>query len=213
VNLDELPELLIPNSLAGEWRPDYLSRIKCLEEQLSQIQQENGHLKAELAQEREQSTKLSEQNTILNQQKSHETKQREQIQQELTVAKQIINQLNQKLINEQEKRTIAENNLLGEKQINHNLRQQLQAERQINTNLTQKLHAYEQNLINLQNIYQNAIKVKEKSEKQLNNLTGEIKSLAKALHQWQKLNHYKQLEKAQKEFKAQIVQPPPWVKT
>jgi len=112
--------------------------------------------------------------------------------------------LEQKLTNEQEKRLTAENNLAQEKQISHNLRQQLQAEKQNNqtlqenyANLKQKLSQQEQNHTNLQNIYQNAIKDKQttetliQSEKQnafiqkqrADHYENQLKSIAKALHQ------------------------------
>jgi uncharacterized protein YwgA len=64
------------------------------------------------------------------------------------------------------------------------------------------------NHANLINAYQNTLKDKERTEKQLNQLITEIKNFAKTLHQWQKINYYQQLEK--NELKAQIVQPPPW---
>ena len=96
---------------------------------------------------------------------------------------QIINQLTQELVNEQEKRIIVENNLNQEKQINHNLRQQLQSTQKINTNLTQEKHIYEQNYSNLQNAYQITLKEKQIAEKQLNQLIQEIKTAAQQFYQ------------------------------
>jgi ribosomal protein S15P/S13E len=72
-----------------------------------------------------------------------------------------------------------------------------------------KIHAGKQNYTNLQNSYQTALKDKQIAEKQLYQLTSELKNLAKMLRQWQKNNYYRQLEQEQKEQKAQIVQPPP----
>jgi hypothetical protein len=219
LNLGELPELLIPNLLVREQQPNYSGEIHQLESQLSQICQENNALKTELTQEREQNANLRQDLNNLYQQNSYEITQREQVQQELSESKQIIKQLTQDLANEQEKHTITENNLSQEKallfiqrQASHSLRQQLQAEREINTNLTQKLYVYEQNYLNLQNAYQNAIKSKQKAEEKLNNLLATIKTAAKQFQQWQKLNYYKQLEK-QNEPKSQIIQserPPPF---
>src|SRR5205823_1088412 len=101
-----------------------------------------------------------------------------------------IKQLEQELTNEQSKRIDTEHNLAQEKQINTNLRQQLQAEQKsnqilwkTNTNLTQKLSAYEQNHTNLKNAYQNALKDKELTQKQLNQLTTEIKNAVLVLSQ------------------------------
>jgi hypothetical protein len=108
LNLSEPPKLLTPNLLASESQLNYLNKIRQLENKLNQIQQENNHLKSELARTNEQNenlksdlTELSEQNAILRQEKAHETKQREQVQQELTYARQIIKQLEQKLVSEQ----------------------------------------------------------------------------------------------------------------
>jgi len=128
-----------------------------------------------------------------------------------------INDLEQELANEKEKRTITANNLSQEKQVINNLCQQLQAKqelnhtlRETNANLTQKLSNQEQTISNLQNAYQQALKDKKATEKQLNQLTTEIKNAVRLLSQWQKINYYQQLEKPQS--KAQILQsePPPF---
>ena len=127
-----------------------------------------------------------------------------------------IKKLEQVLTNEQEKRTTAENNLATQKQTNDNLGQQLQVEREINVNLTQKIHESEQNHANLNNDYQNALKDKQTVEilaqsekKRADNYEQQLKTIAKAFNQWQKINYYQQLEKEQRELKTQIVQPPP----
>ena len=210
LNLGELPQLSVPNSLASEPPANFLTKINQLEHKLSQIQGENSSLK-------KQNTHLQKDLAESNEQKSYETTQREQIQQKLTKKNEIIDQLEQKLINEQEKHLTAENNLAQEKQISHNLRQQLQAEKQNNqtlrennANLTQQIANQEQNHINLQTAYQITLKEKQTAEKQANYYEQQLKSIAKALHQWQKLNCYQQLEKQRNEFQAQIIQPPPW---
>jgi len=209
LNLDKLPELaeIPPQPLVNEFRPNYLVKIQQLEQQLSQIQTEKNKLTHEKETLQNYLADLSEQNTILHQKRN----------QIATETKQIINQLEQKLTGEQEKRLTAENNLAQEKQISHNLRQQLQAEKQnnqilreTNTNLTQKLSQQEQNHTNLINTYQIALKDKENTQKQLNNLLATIKATAKQFHQWQKINYYQQLEKEQGKFQAQMIQPPPW---
>jgi hypothetical protein len=101
-----------------------------------------------------------------------------------------IKQLEKTLTNEQEKRALAENNLVTQKQTNNNLYQQLQAERRINVNLRQKLHAYEQNYSNLFIAYQNTIKDKQKNEilaqsekKRANNYEQQLKTIARMLYQ------------------------------
>jgi chromosome segregation ATPase len=198
VNLEEMPILLEPTPFNPP--PDYLSKINQLEEQLSQIQSENNSLKSELSREKEQNNDLqqylnhlSEQNTNLDQEKSQLAIEKAQIQQEL--------------ISEQTKRIVAENNLAQANQINQHLRQQLQTERETNANLTQKLSSYEQNHTNLQTSYQKALNDKQTAEKQLNQLTREIKNAVRLLTQWQKFNYYQQLEKERSEQQAQIIQP------
>ncbi|CAI2186232.1 8383_t:CDS:2 [Funneliformis geosporum] len=101
---------------------------------------------------------------------------------------------------EQAKRIAAESNLFTQRQINQSLRE-------TNTILTQQIQAYEQNYSHLQNTYQIALKDKQTTEKQLNQLTGEIKNVVRLLTQWQKFNYYQQLEKERSEMKAQIIQP------
>jgi len=98
--------------------------------------------------------------------------------------------LEQKLTDEQEKRLTAENNLVQEKQISHNLRQQLQAEKQnsqtereTNTNLTQKICSDKQIYINLQNAYQKALNDKVKAQKQANYYENQLKSIVQTLYQ------------------------------
>ncbi len=220
LNLERLPELITLNLLVSESRPDYSNKIHQLEQKLNQIQQEKNKKINELTREKEvlqnDLTELSEQNTILHQKKS----------QIATETKQIIDQLEQKLTDEQEKRLTAENNLVQEKQISHNLRQQLQAEKQnnqilqeTNANLMQKLSQQEQNHASLQNTYQITLKDKQKAEalaqkekQKADNYEAQLKSIAKSFYQWQKINCYQQLEKEQGKFQAQIVQPPPWKK-
>ena len=209
LNLDELPGLLIPNSLTSKPHPDYLSKIRQLEHELSQIQSEKNELATEKETLQNDLTELSEQNANLRQKKN-------QTKQELATVKETINQLTQELTDEQNKRLTAENNLTQEREISadqkqtiNDLSQQLQTERETNANLKQELHASEQNYTNLQTAYQKALNDKEITQKQLNQLTGEIKTFAKMLHQWQKLNFYQQLEQ-QNELQAQIIQPPPW---
>lgn len=207
LNLEELPELLTPNLLASEPRPDYLNKIKHLESQLNRIQQKNSSLNSELTQTNEQNDNLQQDLNDLSKQKAYEITQRKQIQQGLAEAKQIINQLEQKLIT-------TENNFFQERQINHHLGQQLQTERETNTNLTQKLHAYEQNYSKLQNAYQNAIKVKESTQKQASYYEQQLKSIVQTLYQWQKLNYYQQQWKLSNKTETKIIQPdfkpPPW---
>ena len=204
-----MPELLADDLPSSSPPFNYLTRIKQLEQQLSQIQREKDKKTTELTREKEKNanlrqdlSNLNEQNATLCQEKAYETKQREQIQQELIIAKKTINQLTQELANEREKRTIAENNFAQERQNN-------QSSQETNADLRQKLHAREQNYNNLIDIHQQALKDKEKAEKQLNQITGKIKGFAQVLHQWQKINYYQQLEQQRKELKAQIVQPPP----
>lgn len=110
----------------------------------------------------------------------------------------------------------AEAIVVTEKQTNDNLYQQLQTERKNNLNLTQKLHAYKQNYTNLLTAYQSTIKEKQKSEilaqsekKRADNYAQQLKTIARMLYQWQKINYYQQLEKERNELKTQIVQPPP----
>ncbi|WP_147411085.1 hypothetical protein [endosymbiont GvMRE of Glomus versiforme] len=50
------------------------------------------------------------------------------------------------------------------------------------------------NLTALQNAYQQALKVKELDEKQLNHLIQDIKKAVRQFQQWQKTNYYQQLE-------------------
>ncbi|KLL04289.1 MAG: tyrosine recombinase XerD [Mycoplasmataceae bacterium CE_OT135] len=214
VKLNGLPELSAPNlPLFSPIQAEHLSKISQLEKQLSQIQRENNNLKSENADLRNDLRNSDEQNAILGQ--------------AITEKDQIIKQLSQDLTNERAKTTAAENNLAHEKEFSakqeqtiNDLRQQLQAEQENNhtlqeTNaiLTQKINQSEQNHTNLQKAYQQAIKDKQNIEQQLNQLTTEIKNLAKTLHQWQKINYYQQLAKEQNEFKAQIIHPPPWKKT
>lgn len=172
--------------LTSEPHLDYLVKIKHLENKLSQIQQEKDKKIAKLESELERSAKqketlqnnladLSEQSTILCQEKAHETTEKEQVQQELTQAKETITQLAQELANEREQRTTAENNLLTEKKNNQTLQE-------TNANLTQKSSNQEQNHTNLINAYQQALKDKENTQKQLNQLTAEIKTFAKSIY-------------------------------
>src|SRR3954453_11832253 len=195
VNFNELPEVLTPHPLASEQPLNYLSKICQLESQLSQIQDKNNSLK-------EKNTNLQGDLAELSQQKSYETAQREQIQQKLTEKEQIIKQLEKKLAAEREKRLTAENNLVQGRQNNQSLQE-------TNTNLTQKLDHSEQTIISFQNAYQKALNDKAKAEKQVNYYENQLKSIAKMLHQRQKINYYQQLEEKQEELKAQIVQPPP----
>jgi hypothetical protein len=195
LNLGESPELLTPNLLASEPRPNYLSKIKHLKSQLTEKDQKMVELVAEKKTLQNDLTHLSEQN-------AYETTQRERIQQELTTAKQAINQLAQDLAQE---RQISNE----QKQIIHNIRQQLSTEQEINANFTKKLHAYEQNYLSLTDAYQNALKDKQTAEEKLNHLLSEVKNAFRLIFQWQKFNYYKQLESKQGELKAQIVQPPP----
>lgn len=213
VNLDKIPEPLTPDLPLFSLPPaKHLSKISQLEEKLSQIQQENNNLKSENNDLQQDLNNLSEQNALLRREKTQETTEKEQIQQDLTIAKETIKHLEQKLTAEKEKHVAAQNNLSQEKKVSNDLRQQLQTEREINTNLTQKIQISEQNYSNLVNTYQIALKDKEKSQKQANYYEAQLKSIAQAFHQWQKLNYYQQLEKEQGEIKAQILQrePPPW---
>lgn len=202
LNLDELPELLAPNLLVSEPPPNHLSKIQHLEQQLSQIQSKKNELATEKETLENDLTELSKQNANLHQEKSQIATEKEQIQQDLTTAKQTIASL-------QEQLSQARENSAKQKQINNHLGQQLQAQRKINTDLANKIHAYEQNHINLQTAYQIALKDKETAQKNLNQLTSEIKNAVLLLSQWQKINYYQQLEQ-QNELKAQILQPPPW---
>jgi hypothetical protein len=129
---------------------------------------------------------LSEKNTISYQEKH-------QVQQNLAEKDQIIKQLERELINEQNKRIVAERNSLTERQNNQSLRE-------IIANLKQKLHTYEQNHTNLINTYQIALKDKERAEKsaqaekqnvliqkqRADNYENQLKFIVQTLHQWQK---------------------------
>lgn len=161
-------------------------QLTAKDKKMVELERENADLQQDLS-------NLSEQNTVLVQEKSQ--------------AQQTISQLTQELASEQEKRNATEANFTQEKQINHNLRQQLQTEQKTNTNLTQKLSHNEQTITNLQTAYQQALKVKETTQKQLNHLLSEIKTAAKQFHHWQKLSYYQQLEQ-KNQFKAQIIHPP-----
>ena len=81
----------------------------------------------------------------------------------------------------------------------------------------QKIQAYEQNHTNLTSAYQQALKDKQiteilaQTEKQrADHYEQQLKTIAKTLYQWQKINYYQQQEKPQ--LKAQILQrePPPF---
>ncbi|KLL02758.1 MAG: tyrosine recombinase XerD [Mycoplasmataceae bacterium CE_OT135] len=235
VKLDGPPKLLTPNlPLFSPIQAEHLTKIKHLEKQLSQIQRKNNNLKSENTNLQQDLRNSDEQNADLQQDLSNSIKQnatlyqeKHQIQQELTTAKEKISQLEQKLTNEQEQKTAAQNNLAHEReffakqeQTISDLRQQLQAEQKNNhtlqeTNaiLTQKIHHNEQNHTNLINAYQQALKDKQNTEQQLTQLTTEIKTLARTLHQWQKSNYYQQLEQERNNMEAKIIHPPPWKKT
>lgn len=210
LNLEELPEPTITNSLVSE--PPHLTKIQHLEHKLSQIQSEKNELATEKKALQTDLTELSEQNTTLRQELAHANIKKEQVQQDLAEKDQIIKKLEQKLTAEQNKRIVSENNLFTERQSSQSLRE-------TNANLTQKLHACEQNHINLQNAYQQAIKNKQEiiklvqTEKQrADYYENQLKSIVQTLYQWQKLHCYQQLE-PQTKTEARIIQverPPPW---
>jgi chromosome segregation ATPase len=169
---------------------------------------------------------LSEQNATLQHEKTQIITEKHQLQQELTQAQEAINQLTQELAHERKQKNAVKNNLAQEKQISHNLWQQLQNEKETNANLKQIINNYEQNHTNLINTYQIALKDKERAEKsaqaekqhafiqkkRVDHYENQLKSIAKSIHQWQKLNHCQQLGK-QNELQAQIIQikrPPPF---
>lgn len=200
--IENLPIVWEANQSLVNILNNYQHQLAKKDKQISELIAEKETLQSDLED-------LSEQNNTLLQEKN-------QIQQDLDEAKQTINHLKQELSSEKEKQNATESNLAQERQSNNNLCQQLQTEQQINhtlretnTNLTQKLHTYKQNLTNLMNAYQQALKDKERIEKQASYYEAQLKTIAKAFQQWQKLHYYQQLAK-QNEFKAQIVQPPPW---
>ncbi|WP_147411041.1 tyrosine-type recombinase/integrase [endosymbiont GvMRE of Glomus versiforme] len=205
VNLEELPAPFMPNLPPfSPTQTEPLTKIHQLENQLNQIQSENNDLKTENNDLQHDLSELAHQNTILVQEKAQ--------------AQQTISQLTQDLTNEREKRNTAEAHLSQERQINSNLRQQLQTEKannqslqEINANLTQKNQINEQTIAKLQNSYQQALKDRETTQKQLTHLLTEIKKAAKQFQHWQKLNYYQQLEQ-QNQFQAKIIHPPPWKK-
>jgi chromosome segregation ATPase len=216
---------------------EYLTKIKHLGEQLTQLQNEvqrnteflnknenkNNSLRAELDRAREQNANLQQDLTFSQQAKAQETSKQKQIQQNLTEKDQIIQQLTQELINEREQRIVAQNNLVCAKQLSTkqkltitDLNQQLQFEQETNTSLNQRIANQEQNCTNLINTYQKVLKAKEtaqltyqNTEQQLIQLTEKIKTFTKTLYQRQKTNYYQKLEQERNEMKAQIVQPPP----
>jgi hypothetical protein len=107
---------------------------------------------------------------------------------------------------------------------NSNLKSLVQSAKQNNqllnktlANLTHKIQADKQNHTNLINAYQKAFNDKVKAElfaerekQRADNYQQQLKSIAKTLKQWQKINYYQQLEaeKKEQEIKAQIIQLP-----
>ncbi|RHZ35742.1 tyrosine-type recombinase/integrase [endosymbiont GvMRE of Glomus versiforme] len=207
VNLDQPPILFTPNLPPfSPTQTEPLTKIHQLKNQLTQIHRENNNLKAENSDLQQDLNNLSEQNINLCQELTQTTAEKQQIQQKLTTAKETISQLTQDLANEREKSAVTENNLLTEKQINQSLQE-------TNANLTQKNQADKQTITTLQNAYQIALKDKETTQKQLNQLLIEIKKAAQQFHQWQKLNYYQQPEREHQTLEAKIIHPPPWKKT
>jgi hypothetical protein len=47
----------------------------------------------------------------------------------------------------------------------------------------------------------------EKEKQRADNYETQLKTIAKSLYQWQKLNYYQQLEKERSQQQAQIIQP------